>query len=287
MKKNLLLGVVAIVLATVAGVGLLSANNSADASLAMTELSVKKLTCGACVANINEALSKVAGVNSIDVSVTTGRSQVMFDPAKVDAAHIAQVISDSGYPTTVLRELSAEQYQALQSEAAQLAEIYVAKIGDQLLARDEFNRQVEQRLLADGLQQRPEMRPQVVSQTFQSLKQRMLLLQAADRNQVVVQPGEVDLRIEQMSKQLPNFEAYVQNRFGSQEAFYSQTKEDMIINKNIQENVLAGVKEPAQRQARFNQWFQELIRTAPVTIYDANLKQTKSGGGCGSGGGCC
>lgn len=291
MRRNQLLialSVVAIVL--VAGIGLFATDRDANASLAMSEMTVKKLTCGACVSNITTALAEVAGVESVDVSVTTGRSQVRFNPALVNAETIAQVVTDTGYPATVTRQLTAEQFQAVQNEEAKLGDIYVAKVGERLLARDEFEQLVNQKLIAGGFQDRPDMKAKIVNQTWQTLKQRILLLEAADKNQVVVQDGEVELKVEQLSKLLPNFDNYVQKNFGSTDEFYRQTKEDLIINKNIQENVLAGVTAPTARQTKFNQWFKNLIGTAPVTIYDANLKQAGgSSGGCGSGsgGGCC
>ena len=288
-KKRLLIILSVAAIALISGIGLFAADRDANAGLAMSEMNVTKLTCGACVANITNALAGVAGVESVEVSVTTGRSKVLFNPALVDAQKIAQVVTETGYPATVTRQLSNEQYQAIQNEEAKLAEIYVAKIGDRLLGRDEFDQLVQQKMLSAGYQARPEMQAQVANQTWQSLKQRILLLSEAEKNQVVVQDGEVDLKINQLRLNMPNFDSYVAG-FSSADDFFRQTKEDLIINKNIQDHVLAGVVRPAQRQAQFNQWFQNLISNAPVVIYDASLKQTagaKGGCGSGSGGGCC
>ncbi len=289
-KKQLLIVFSVVAIGLVTGIGLFVTDRDANASFAMSEMTVKKLTCGSCVSNITTALAAVAGVESVEVSVTTGRSQVLFNPAIVDAQQIAKVVSDAGYPATVTRQFSNEQYLAMQNEEAKLAEIYVAKIGQRLLARDEFDQLVTQRLIAGGLQNRPEMKQQIVKQTWQSLKQRILLIGAAETNRVVVQDGEVELKIKQMQQQMPNFDNYVKAKYVSSDDFFRQIKEDMIINKNIQENVLAGISNPNQRQTRFNQWFQDLIGNSPVIIYDAALKQaTRSTGGCGSGsgGGCC
>ena len=288
-KKNLLIALSVVAIGLVAGIGLFVTDKDANAGLAMSEMTVKKLTCGACVSNITTALAGVAGVESVEVSVTTGRSQVLFNPSIVDAQQIAKVVTDTGYPATVTRQLSNDQYLAIQNEEAKLAEIYVAKIGDRFLARDEFDQLVNQKMFAGGLQDRPEMKPQIVKQTWQSLKQRLLLIGAAEKNQVVVQDGEVELKIKQMQQQMPNFDSYVKSKYASSDDLFRQTKEEMIINKNIQENVLYGVSSPNQRQTRFNQWFQDLIGNSPVTIYDASLKQASGAkGGCGGcGGGSC
>lgn len=288
-KNRLLIAVAVVALALVTGMGLFAADSEVNAELSMSEMTVKKLTCGACVANINQALADVAGVESIEVSITTGRSKVFYNSSLVDAEQIARVVTAAGYPATVTRELTSEQYKAVQNEEAGLAELYVARIGDRLLGRDEFEKIVNQKVAAGGFQNQPEMRQQLAGQAWQSVKQRILLLDAADKNQVVVQDGVVELKVAQLSKQIPDFDNYVKNRFGSRDGFVQQTREDMIINKNIQEHVLAGVGSPTERQTRFNAWFKQLLN-APVTIYDANLKQaaTPSGGcGSGSGGGCC
>ncbi len=287
-RKGLFVSAGLLIAAVVAGVAFFSTNSNADSDLALAELNVKKMTCGSCVATITEAVEKIDGVRSVDVSVTTGRSQITFDPGKTDSANIAQVITAAGYPASVLRQLTAQQYQSLQAEQAQLAEIYVAKVGDQLVARDDFNQVVEQRLRTAGLSARPEAPSQVISQAWQGLMQRKLMLADAERNLVVVQDYEVDLQIKQLRQKKPNLDAYIQNSYGSEELFFQQTKEDMIINRNIEEHVLVDVKQPSQRQVRFNQWFQNLVGSAPVVIYDAGLKQTLGGaGGSGCGGGCC
>ncbi len=289
-RKSVLLAGCSVIAAAFAGFVLLTSNSVANGDLALAELKVKKMTCGSCVATITEALQQLDGVADVDVSVTSGRSKVSFDPAKVDSAQIAAAVSASGYPANLVRELSASQYRTLQAEEAQLAEIYVAKIGSQFLARDDFNQAVEQRMLTAGLQQRPATPSQVLAQTWQSLKQQILLLDAAEQNQVVVQDGEVELRIKQLRQQKPDFDTQILAQYGSSERFFQQTKAEMIIQRNIEEHVLSGIKEPRQRQARFNQWFQDLIGQSPVEIYDVGLKRAASktgGGGCGSGGGGC
>lgn len=268
------------------GYGLLTTRLLADTSLAMTELKVQNMTCGSCVATITEALETVDGIESIDVSVTTGRSKVVFDPDQIGADKIAEMVTAVGFPAEVDQFLSADQYQALQSEEMRLSANYVARIGDQLIGRQDFDKEIDRQLLASGAENLPESRVQVFGRSWQALLQRTLLIQAAEENQVVVQNGEVDLRIEQLHKSTPNLDKYIQSRYGSAEQFFQQLKEDMIISRNIEDHILGQIKEPRQRQQRYSQWFQGLIDGASIVIYDEQLKQSaSSSGGCG--GGCC
>lgn len=268
------------------GYGLLTTRLLADTSLAMTELNVQNMTCGSCVATITEALESVDGIESIDVSVTTGRSKVVFNPDQIDAVRIAEMVTDVGFPAKVGQLLDADQYQALQSEETRLSVNYVARIGEQLIGRQAFENEVDRQLLSSGVESLPESRAQVVGQSWQALLQRTLLIQAAAENQVVVQNGEVDLRIEKLQKSTPNLDRYIQSRYGSAELFFQQLKEDMIISRNIEDHVLDQIKEPSQRQQRYSQWYQNLVDNASIVIYDEQLKQSASASG-GCSGGCC
>jgi copper chaperone CopZ len=268
------------------GYGLLTTRLLADTSLAMTELKVQNMTCGSCVATITEALESVDGIESIDVSVTTGRSKVVFNPDQIGAAKIAEMVTAVGFPAEVDQLLSADQYQALQSEETRLSVNYVARIGEKLIDRQDFEKEIARQLLASGVEDLPESRVRMIGQSWQALLQRTLLIQAAEENQVVVQNGEVDLRIEELQKSTLNLDKYVQSRYGSEDQFFQQLKEDMIINRNIEDHVLDQIKDPRQRQQHYSQWFQALIDNAAIVIYDEQLSQSASASG-GCGGSCC
>ena len=287
MKKRWLMMAILAVFVVAGGAGFIVFDESADASLALTELDVKKITCGSCVGTISDALLQLDGVENVEVSVTTGRGQVTFDPTKVTAGRIADTVTGAGYPARVTGQLSPEQYHALRAETERLSEIYVAKIGSRLLSRDEFSALIDQRMAAAGLSDQPEARDRVVSQAWPELTQRILLLEAAARNNVVVQDGEVELRIRKLKQQHPDLDDSIRTRFGSLDNFQRQVKEDMIINRNIEEYVLVDSGDPGQRKARFNKWFQETVINMPIEIYDAQLKQLTSVSGEGCGGGCC
>jgi len=287
MKKNRLLLIAALMVVAVAGSFIfLPTTKSAPDAFAMTELQVKNISCGSCVENIRNALDELDGIQSVDVSLTSGRSRVVYDSTTLKAAQIARAVSAAGYPATVLRQLSAEQYRNLQAEDAHLAKIYVAKVGEMLLGREDFEQAVRLQQSASGSQNRPAPRAQVLQLAWQGLLQRTLMLADAERHQVVVQNGEVDLRIQRLREQQPGFDKTVRARFGSLELFARQLKEDMTINRNIEEHVLAGAKKANQRQTLLRSWYQQLVDTTPVLIYDPGLKQaTEVGSGCSSG--CC
>jgi len=56
------------------------------------------MNCASCVAHVEKAAKAIPGVAACQVNLATGRAAVQFDPARTDLQHIAQAISDSGYP---------------------------------------------------------------------------------------------------------------------------------------------------------------------------------------------
>lgn len=254
---------------------------------AMAEFSVKNMTCASCVGTINAALGQLDGIEKVDIVVTTGRSQVLYDPRQLDAETIARTITASGFPATVRLQMSSDDYRALQAEEGRLAETYLARIGSRLIPRADFEKQLERTLGSMPLDNRPDALQQVRADLWQDLLQRALLLAAAEANQVVVPQGEVDLRIEELRSATPDFESAVLARYEDRDQFVQQLQEDLIIRRNIELNVVAGIEDPREQRLKLNQWFQEVSRQTPVVIFDPQLKQAAAGSGSGCGGGCC
>lgn len=256
-----------------------SGNSSADAALA--EYQIEKLTCGSCVSNIEKALSDLDGVGSVEVNLTSNRGRVTYDPGEVDSKLIAEKISAAGYPASLRLELDAREYAALQQEQSQMGQEYLAKIGDRLLARSDFEQIVQQRSPAASATEQSDQLWQAV---WKDVLQRELLLSAAEQNQIIIQEGEVDLRLDELRQEHKGFEQIVVERYGSIDNFRELLREDMIINRNIDDYVYAGVKSPGERQSKFQGWYAELQKNTEVIIYDPRLKSLgNAGGGCA----CC
>jgi copper chaperone CopZ len=254
---------------------------------AMAELNVTNLSCGSCVNNIQQALAKVDGVGTADISVTNGRGQVTYDPTRTSSAAIVKAVTDAGYPSTVRIDLSADDYQKLQSESEQLSAAYVARIGSRLLSRDDFSQALRLRRTADlGGSNSSFDSPQLQAQVWKELKEREILLAAADVNKIVVQDEEVNLEIERIKGSNPDFEKTVKSRFGSPEQFFTKVKENMIINRNIDLNVIAGVQTDRDKQLRFTEWYNDTLQKTDVLIFDPAIKQAEASGSSSCGGSC-
>lgn len=256
-----------------------SAINPANAALA--EYQIGKMTCGSCVGNIEKALSGLDGVGSVEVNLTSNRGRVTYDPNQVDSQVIAETITAAGYPANLRLELDPQAYSALQQEQSQLGQQYLARIGDRLLARSDFEQLVQQRTRGGVATAQDD---QLLQSVWKDVLQRELLLSAAEHNQIIVQDGEVDTRLDELRQEHKGLDLIVTERYGSMDNFRERLREDMIISRNIDDHVYAGANTPGERQAKFQGWYAELQKNTEVIIFDPRLKALGQGG---SGCACC
>ena len=64
-------------------------------------LSVPGMTCAACPITVKRALSRVSGVDMIDVSLEKKEAVVTFDDTKTSVAALTKATENAGYPSSV------------------------------------------------------------------------------------------------------------------------------------------------------------------------------------------
>ena len=64
--------------------------------MTQTQLAVSGMTCGHCVRHVTEAISKVAGVNSVKVSLADGIATIDSDLG-LDLQLVKTAVVDAGY----------------------------------------------------------------------------------------------------------------------------------------------------------------------------------------------
>jgi copper chaperone CopZ len=252
-----------------------------ESRAALAEYDLQKLTCGSCVTNITTALEDLPGVGSVHIDLTNSRGRITFDPAETTADHIGRTISAAGYPASLRTQLDPQELAALRGEEARLVKKYVAQVGDRYVTRADFEAQVGQ--AAEGTAERGPDQLAVWNQ----LLQRELLLNAAAQNGVMVQDAEVDLRLQEILQQHRGSDALSANEFDGQKKFRERLREEMIIQRNFEDHVLAGISDPVQRRSLLQNWYNDLSARTAVKIFDPQLKAltTAKSGGCG--GSCC
>jgi copper chaperone CopZ len=271
MKKALIIiaAIASIAVIGVAGKVFFDASPDATASsrTVSAEFSVERLTCGSCVENIRQALLQVEGVVSVETDVAKGKSLVAFDPAKTDAALIAKVMTQSGYPAQLY---ARENTQGVMTTAVDTT-LYIARIGERLVPRADFNELIEQQRLA-GTESGDALPVQyLVRFAWMTILQRELLVSAATEAGVTVANAELDAYIS--TNQLASADREKVRTNLLLERFFKQQNVDRASNPDAFASLLTSLQ-----------------KSTPVQIFDESLKQslsvgTKNSGGCG--GGCC
>ena len=98
MKQQFITWLFASLLATLA---VLTVVVPAWAAPQTVTLSVPGMTCAACPITVRQALSKVSGVDKIDVSLEKKEVVVSFDDTMTSLAALTKATENAGYPSTV------------------------------------------------------------------------------------------------------------------------------------------------------------------------------------------
>lgn len=71
------------------------------AATRVATLSIPTMNCPVCPITIREALSKVAGVSRIEVSLEKKQAVVTYDDAKTSVGALTHATANAGFPATV------------------------------------------------------------------------------------------------------------------------------------------------------------------------------------------
>lgn len=268
MKKNLL----AVAVIAVLGVGAMiffgvSTDAISSSKTVAAEFSVERLSCGSCVETIRAAVSQVDGVSSVDTNVAQGLTLVNYDPTKTDVEVISNTISQSGYPAQLYARENADGVMTTDVDT----DLYIARIGERLVARTDFNDLVEQQrqVASESGQTLPVQ--YMVSYAWMTILQRELLLTAATDAGISVANAEIDAYLK--DNQLSAIDREKARADMMLDRFFAQQ------NLDIQKN-----------SAELTNLLRALLQSTSVQIFDLSLKQSLNGGsqgGCGGGSGGC
>ncbi|MDH1765586.1 mercury resistance system periplasmic binding protein MerP [Comamonas aquatica] len=71
------------------------------AAVQTVTLAVPGMTCAACPITVKKALTRVDGVQKVEVSYEKREAVVTFDDAKTNADALTQATENAGYPSSV------------------------------------------------------------------------------------------------------------------------------------------------------------------------------------------
>ena len=64
-------------------------------------INVEGMTCGGCVKSVDNAVSQLQGVQSVDVDLEGNKASVTYDASTVTVEAIVEAIEDAGFDASV------------------------------------------------------------------------------------------------------------------------------------------------------------------------------------------
>ena len=61
-------------------------------------LNAPDISCGHCVATVEDAVGKVAGVQSVSANADTKNVNITYDASQTDVSSITTALEEAGYP---------------------------------------------------------------------------------------------------------------------------------------------------------------------------------------------
>ncbi len=229
--------------------------------LVTSRFTVNNMTCPACVLTIKEATEKTHGVVGADISLAGREITVQFYDRKTSSEQIEQVIEKAGY--------HVKSDGLFKPASVGKKDLVVAGVnGRPILMADlkipfdvDFNPSKSLDL----------------SSIFFSIVGKEILLQEADKENVIVQPQEVETEIQKiMGRQAmteDHFKQKVKDQFGSFEKFTQVVGQRLGILKLLEEKIPAEVQAPAQRRQKAVELIGGLFKASNVKIFDSNIRQ--------------
>ncbi|MEW6665919.1 MAG: SurA N-terminal domain-containing protein [Thermodesulfobacteriota bacterium] len=270
---------------------------SPDAAKAV--MSVQRLSCSSCIQEIKAALSGIQGIEEVLVDISRGTAQVYYNGKNLtDPQRIAQAITARGYPATLIKLSSPEELRKEEAVAAARSQVYIASVDGWDIARSDLDTQMEHakkkyaRIYGEGVFSSlrgkaliDNLRAQIASRLIDE----GVMMQEITKAGYKVDPAEVETEFERVvresGKGLEEFKASLNENGMTLDYFRKRVETQVLVNRYLEENVLAAASSEAERQNLFTSWFSNAKTLAEVSFYDKDLEalvqQQAARGSCG------
>ncbi|MFH1116479.1 MAG: cation transporter [Pseudomonadota bacterium] len=257
MKKGI--GALVILLALSGGV--YGAYRMVTGDVVASRFVVDKMNCPACVVTVKEVTGKLPGVIRADVSLAAKDVTVQFRERRTGAEAIQSAIANAGYPVKLEGLFGPDGGVIDESIAA----VVNGKPIFQKELKVPFN-------VADK-----DVKPQETAAALFSVIGKEIVLQAADKETVVVQPFEVDQEVERIFKSRggskEDFLSWIRTWYGSPEKFNQIVGQRLGIRRFVEDHVLDGTNTPEAKKHKAMERIGTLFRDSNVRIVDEKLKE--------------
>jgi copper chaperone CopZ len=220
------------------------------------------MNCPACVITLKEVTGKLPGVVETEVSLAAQDVIVKFREKQTNPDTIREAIARAGYPARLDGMFAAS--------GQGIGDTVIAEINGKPL----FKKDLVTHLAASKQHQSNEDQ---ASALFSVVGMR-ILLQAADSENLVMQPDEIEAEVQRIisEKGVPQDQFFTEmvSTYGSKEKYYQAVAQRLGIRKLIEDYVVSGSQDPDAKKRKVLDWAGKLFRQSNVIIVDREVRET-------------
>ena len=260
------------------------ANN--DANLSKVVLNVSNMSCSGCISTIKGALAGYPGIKDILVDIGSGKTEVYFNRDELkDVSEIEKAITDSGYPARIIKTVTPEDLRKERDMAASKAKYYIASVSGYDIARADFARELSaarqrvRKAYGDDIlktAQGQELDNRLKAQVASRLIDEGILLQQINKSGYKLNENKLNSELKKFikdsGKNENEFQQSIKDDGYDYEYFKKRFETRLLINRYLDEKVLAGASNPYEKQRIFASWFKNSQLLAEVVYYDKDLE---------------
>ena len=274
-------------------------NGAIDDQTSKVVLNVDNMSCSGCISTIKGSLQGIDGIKDIVVDISNGKTDIYYDNKKVtDLSRIEKAITASGYPAKVQRVYAAEEIREEEALKAAKSKHYIASVGGWDIARTDFETELgvakKQYAVKYGDDIFSDARGQALvanlkSQIASQLINEGIFMQEIQRTGYTIDEKSVEKMLQESlqakGQGMDDFRSMVTKTGYDIDYFMRRYRIKVLINKYLEEKVLADAANDFDKQNAFSAWYSNAKILAPVVYYDKDLERLgQSQAGSGS---CC
>jgi len=271
-----------------------------DTTLSKVVLNVSNMSCSGCISTIKGALAGYPGIQNILVDIGSGKTEVYFNPDELkDVSTIEKAITDSGYPAKVIKTVTPEDLRKERDVAASKAEYYIASVSGYDIARADFTKELNaarqrvRKAYGDDIlktTQGRELDNRLKAQVASRLIDEGIFLQQINKSGYKLNESKLNSELKKFikdsGKNENEFQQSIKDDGYDYEYFKKRFEIRLLINKYLDEKIMAGASSQYEKQNMFANWFKNSQLLAEVIYYDKDLenavRNSKASGGCGA-----
>ena len=269
-----------------AGAALATKFTNSDANLSKVVLNVSNMSCSGCISTIKGALAGYTGIKDILVDISGGKAEVYFNREELkDVSEIEKAITDSGYPARIMKTFTPEDLRNERDMAASKAEYYIASVSGYDISRADFGmelnaaRQRIRKAYGDGILETAQGRTvdnRIKAQVASRLIDEGILLQEIKKSGYALNEAKLNSELKKFikdsGKNKIEFQQSIKDDGYDYDYFKKRFETRLLINRYLDEKVLAGASTQYEKQRMFASWFKNSKLLAEVVYYDKDLE---------------